>query len=72
MVAATSTNTAGFILWSIGFTVVAWIASLSASWYRCRHYKEKKHFKEALKESWLTGIFLTIGVVTVIGLYIRA
>jgi hypothetical protein len=46
------------------------MAGIAANWFRCRHYKEKKHFREYREDAMLTGLFSLIFVgALVLGVY---
>lgn len=60
MLAKTGTTTLGFILWTLGFTVLGWAAVIAAKWFITRNYKQKKHFGDALKEWLLTGLAMLL------------
>lgn len=60
MTGSTSTNTLGFILWTIALTAVLWLAAVGANWWKRR--KEVGAFREAFAGSLVSGIFSAIGV----------
>jgi hypothetical protein len=61
MTAATSTNTLGFVLWTIAVTVALWLAAVGEKWWKLR--KKAEHpFWEAVESSLLSAIFSAITV----------
>ncbi|SPE24854.1 hypothetical protein SBA2_230004 [Acidobacteriia bacterium SbA2] len=62
LVRATGTTTLGFFVWTLCVTVVVWMAGIAANWFRCRHYTQKKHFREYRNEALLTGLLSVIFV----------
>jgi hypothetical protein len=67
MTAATSTNTLGFILWTLGITFIAWATSVVAKWFELRRSGSTAPFRAAIRASSLNGIFLLLGVTLLVG-----
>jgi hypothetical protein len=63
MVSATSTNTLGFLVWTLALTIVTWGATVLEKWWRYR--KDDSPFQKALRESWIPGL-LELGAVIVL------
>ena len=62
MTAATSTNTLGFILWTVALTVVGWAATVAERWWQLRQENTDLAFRKALVNSLWPGVFLAGGV----------
>jgi len=60
MTGSTSTNTLGFMLWTLALTATLWLASVAADWWKSR--KETGAFRNAFAGSLTSGIFSAIGV----------
>jgi hypothetical protein len=67
MVTATSTNTLGFLMWTVALTAVGWTASLTGTWFQLKREKTEIHpFRKALRNSWWPGVFLAAGVAALV------
>jgi hypothetical protein len=64
MTGSTSTNTLGFILWTIALTAILWLAAVCADWWKRRN--EANAFREAFAGSLVSGIFSAIGVTVLV------
>ena len=63
LVSATSTNTLGFILWTLSLTLVGLAATIAEKWWSLKREKTSpRPFRQALQESIWTSIFLISGV----------
>ena len=62
MTSATSTNTLGFILWTVALAIVSWAATVAEKWRRLAKEKRSSPFREALSDSLWTGVYLSIGI----------
>ena len=66
MTGSTSTNTLGFVLWTVALTVVLWLAGVSTTWWKLRKKSETNAFLDALKESLTSGVFSAVSVVALV------
>ncbi len=62
LVRATSTNTLGFILWTVAITAVSWVATFAARWVQLKREGRERPFTEAIRDSWLPAIFEAIAI----------
>lgn len=62
LVRATSTNTLGFILWTVAITAVSWVATFAARWVQLKREKREHALSEAIHDSWLPAIFEAIAI----------
>lgn len=66
MTSSTSTNTLGFILWTIAVTAVLWLAAVGADWWKLRKKHAPTAFREAFAGSFVSGLFSAIGVTVLV------
>jgi hypothetical protein len=66
MIRATGTTNLGFFVWVIALTAVGWAATLAAEWLKLKRSRTTAPFRDALRGSRLTGIFLTAGIVLIV------
>src|SRR5690348_10703689 len=64
MTGSTSTNTLGFILWTLALTAVLWLAAIGAEWWKRR--KEADAFRAAFAGSLVLGVSSAIGVTVLV------
>ncbi len=62
MTAATSTNTLGFIVWTVAITAMGWVATTAARWLELKREKVSEPFRKAVLGSATAGAFLGAGV----------
>src|SRR6266702_1854021 len=71
MVAAIGTTTLGFVLWTLLFTALGWFVGVVATWIKLRNRKIPHPFKEALRDSLLSGaLSATTVLVILVGSYV--
>lgn len=58
LVSASGTSTLGFVLWTIGITVIGWAATVAANWFDLWRAKYNQPFRAALARSVTAGTFL--------------
>jgi hypothetical protein len=66
LVRATSTNTLGFIVWTVAITVMGWTATLAGTWFQLRREKTEHPFERAVRNSLWPGIFEASGILTLV------
>jgi hypothetical protein len=62
MVAATSNNTPGFLLWTVAFTITVWFATVLSSYSKRRRIEKAGAFAFAFKDSARDGIYIVAGM----------
>jgi hypothetical protein len=62
MTTATSTNTLGFILWTVALAIVGWAATVAEQWWQLRRKKDATPLRRAVTDSFWPGVFLAIGI----------
>lgn len=62
LVSASSTSTLGFVLWTIGVTVIGWTATVAAKWFELWRAKRNQPLRSALDASFVPGMFLLGGM----------
>ena len=63
MTAGTSTNTLGFILWTLALTAAGWASSVAVKWWELRSQQVRSPLRTALRQSlWPAIVFSAIAV----------
>jgi hypothetical protein len=62
MVTATSTNTLGFIIWTVALTIVGWLSAVVHSFLKRRKIEKRGAFSFAIRESLTSGLLMLAGV----------
>jgi hypothetical protein len=65
MTSATSTNTLGFILWTLAVAVVLWASTIGERWWKLKRAKAASPFRQALVNSLWPGLVGTLVLVLV-------
>jgi len=61
MVAGTSTNTLGFVLWTLALAAVGWASTVAAKWRGLKRQKASSPLRTALSDSLWPGIIFSAG-----------
>jgi hypothetical protein len=66
LVRATSTNTLGFIVWTVAITVMSWAATLAGTWFQLKREDVQHPFARAFRNSLWPGLFEAAGIVVLV------
>ena len=66
LVKATSTNTLGFALWTLGVAIVGWCAAVAGQWFKHWRARDSQPFRKAVVGSLITGISMLVGVAVLV------
>src|SRR2546427_686551 len=61
MTAGTSTNTLGFILWTLVLAAVGWASTVAAKWWELRRQRASSPLRTAVSDSLWPGIIFSAG-----------
>jgi len=61
-VRATSTNTLGFILWTVALTLVSWTATLAGTWFQYKGENAERPLQKAIRSSLWPSVFEAVGI----------
>ena len=67
LVSATSTNTLGFIVWTVALTIVGWLSAVVHTVLKRRKIERRGAFLLAVRESLMSGFLLLMGVLALTG-----
>src|SRR6266496_4622349 len=62
LVRATSTNTLGFILWTVALTLVSWTATLAGTWFQYKGENAERPLQKAIRSSLWPSVFEAVGI----------
>jgi hypothetical protein len=68
MTAATSTNTLGFILWTLTLTGLGWASTVGAEWLKLVRKKTDSALRKAVSGSLWSGVFLATGMTVLVAI----
>ena len=66
LVKATSTNTLGFALWTLGVAIVGWCAAVANQWFKHWRARDSQPFRKAVVGSLTTGISMLVGIAVLV------